>query len=102
MAIPFNNIHKLNIFDIRGSLTLLVISVVLCSCNNMAIDSSDDSNQQVDSDGYWFTRAPLPTARQEMPLTLFEGKIYVPGGFNQGGSGFLLRYLILMLPDIIR
>ena len=91
MAISFNNIRQINIIKIRGSLTLFVISVVLCSCNNMAIDSSDDSNQQVDSNGYWFTRAPLPTARQEMPLTLVEGKIYVPGGFNQGGSGFLLR-----------
>ena len=87
MAIPFFNIHQLNIFNIRGSLTLLGISIVLCSCNNMAMDSSEDPNQQVDSKGYWFTRAPLPTARQEMPLTLFEGKIYIPGGFNQGGSG---------------
>ena len=91
MAIPFNNIHKLNIFDIRGSLTLLVISVVLCSCKNMAMDNPEDPDQQVDTNGSWFTRAPLPTARQEMPLTLFDGKIYVPGGFNQGGSGFLLR-----------
>ena len=82
MAIPF--------FNIIGSLTLLLISVVLCSCNNMAIDSSEDPNQQVDSKGYWFTRAPLPTARQEMPLTLLDGKIYVPGGFNQGGSGSAL------------
>ncbi len=87
MAIPFFNNHHLNIFNIRRSLTLLVISIVLCSCNNMAMDNTEDSNQQVDTNGSWFTRAPLPTARQEMPLTLFDGKIYVPGGFDGEGSG---------------
>lgn len=35
--------------------------------------------------GMWFTRAPLPTSRQEMPHALLNGKIYVPGGFTQGG-----------------
>ena len=35
--------------------------------------------------GDWFTRAPLPTPRQEMPHAFMNGKIYVPGGFLQGG-----------------
>jgi N-acetylneuraminic acid mutarotase len=42
---------------------------------------------QVQSLGRWFTRAPLPTPRQEMPLALLDGKIFVPGGFVQGGAG---------------
>src|SRR5512145_2901172 len=40
--------------------------------------------------GRWFTRAPLPTARQEMALALLDGKIYVPGGFIRGGAGTAL------------
>ncbi len=37
------------------------------------------------SQGTWSTRAPLPTARQEMPLAVLQGKIHVPGGFELGG-----------------
>jgi N-acetylneuraminic acid mutarotase len=37
------------------------------------------------STGVWFTRKPLPTARQEMPHAVLNGKIYVPGGFAGGG-----------------
>ncbi|MGH7495551.1 MAG: Kelch repeat-containing protein [bacterium] len=40
--------------------------------------------------GRWFTRGPLPTARQEMPLALLDGKIYVPGGFARNGNGVAL------------
>ena len=90
MFIPFFKIHQLNIFNIRGSLTLLVISVVICSCNNMEVDGPKDIRTGLtggEQKGSWFTRAPLPTARQEMPLTLFNGKIYVPGGFNEEASG---------------
>lgn len=45
---------------------------------------------QTPSPGRWFARAPLPTARQEMPLAFLDGKIYVPGGFVRGGAGTLL------------
>ncbi|MGH7454706.1 MAG: Kelch repeat-containing protein [bacterium] len=37
------------------------------------------------STGAWFTRKPLPTARQEIPHAVLNGKIYVPGGFVGGG-----------------
>ncbi|MGH7595096.1 MAG: Kelch repeat-containing protein [bacterium] len=37
------------------------------------------------STGTWFTRMPLPTARQEIPHVVLNGKIYVPGGFAGGG-----------------
>jgi len=37
--------------------------------------------------GEWFTRAPLPTPRQEIPHAVLNGKIYVPGGFTGGGVG---------------
>jgi N-acetylneuraminic acid mutarotase len=36
--------------------------------------------------GEWFTRADLPTARQEMPHAVLQGRIFVPGGFRSGGS----------------
>ncbi len=35
--------------------------------------------------GAWFTRKPLPTARQEIPHAVLNGKIYIPGGFAGGG-----------------
>lgn len=35
--------------------------------------------------GTWFTRAPLPTPRQEIPHAVLHGKIYVPGGLRSGG-----------------
>ena len=37
--------------------------------------------------GVWDSRAPLPTARQEMPSALVDGRIYTPGGYDaQGGT----------------
>lgn len=37
------------------------------------------------TNGAWFTRAPLPTPRQEIPHAVLQGKIYVPGGLRSGG-----------------
>ena len=34
--------------------------------------------------GQWITRAPLPSARQEMPHAVIDGKIYVVGGIDGG------------------
>ncbi len=48
------------------------------------------ASAQSNVEGRWITRAPLPTARQEMPLALFDGKIYVAGGFNGSGVGTAL------------
>lgn len=42
---------------------------------------------QNNSTGRWFARRPLPTPRQEMPLTLYDGRIFVTGGFNSNGVG---------------
>ena len=36
--------------------------------------------------GRWITRTPMPTARQEMSSTLFNGLLYIPGGLNAGGG----------------
>lgn len=36
--------------------------------------------------GAWQTRAFLPTARQEVPHAVLNGKIYVPGGFTASRS----------------
>jgi N-acetylneuraminic acid mutarotase len=38
-------------------------------------------------DGCWLSGAPLPTPRQEMQQVLLNGKIFVIGGFIQGGIG---------------
>jgi len=42
---------------------------------------------QTDSLGRWFTRASLPTPRQEIPHAVLHGRIYVPGGLAAGGIG---------------
>ncbi len=42
---------------------------------------------QVDSTGRWFSRALLPTPRQEVVHAILNGKIYVPGGLAFGGVG---------------
>jgi len=42
---------------------------------------------QIDSVGRWFSRAPMPTARQEIAHAILNGKIYVPGGLATGGVG---------------
>lgn len=36
--------------------------------------------------GTWNSRANMPTPRQEMPIALLDGKIYVPGGFDGLGQ----------------
>ncbi len=51
---------------------------------------SAEAFAQIQPRGRWFTRAPLPTPRQEMPLALLDGKIYVPGGFNRNGNGLAI------------
>jgi N-acetylneuraminic acid mutarotase len=48
--------------------------------------SSEPSFPQSSSLGEWFTRAPLPTPRQEIPHAVLNGKIYVPGGYASGGA----------------
>jgi len=34
----------------------------------------------------WLTRARMPLARQEVGVAGLDGKVYVIGGFRQGGS----------------
>ncbi len=46
-----------------------------------------DVRAQQDSTGYWISRSPLPTPRQEVAHAVLNGKIYVPGGLAAGGTG---------------
>lgn len=39
------------------------------------------------STGYWISRSPLPTPRQEIPHAVLNGRIYIPGGLGSGGVG---------------
>lgn len=58
---------------------ILPVSLVAALCSS--------AESQTDTSGRWFTRAPLPTARQEVPHAVLNGRIYVPGGFAVGGVG---------------
>lgn len=55
--------------------------IIAAAALNVAISSA-----QAPSLGEWFTRASLPTPRQEVPHAVLNGKIYVPGGFLIGGA----------------
>lgn len=52
--------------------------------------TSSFSIAQIDSSGRWFSRAPLPTPRQEIAHTVLDGKVYVCGGLAFGGVGTAL------------
>jgi N-acetylneuraminic acid mutarotase len=56
-----------------------VICSLLVCCLPVTILS--DSNSQ---DGYWFERADMPTARQEILPGELDGKVYVIGGWLDG------------------
>ena len=64
--------------------------VIACSAGlSFAVGCSDDNSpvdQQQSGVGVWDTRAPLPTARQEMPSALLGGRIYTPGGYDAQGA----------------
>ena len=47
-------------------------------------DAGDDFDPL--AKGTWTARAPLPTPRQEMPVALLSGRIYVPGGMDPQGN----------------
>src|SRR5262245_48773356 len=58
-------------------------------CLSLVIACSDDSpptDQSQPGVGVWDTRAPLLTARQEMPSALLGGRIYTPGGYDAQGA----------------
>jgi hypothetical protein len=42
----------------------------------------DTVNGSFQGPGEWTARAPLPTARQEMPSVHLAGRIYTAGGFD--------------------
>ena len=68
---------RLRISGMRSSGTRLMLVLLLLVSQQVLAQSG----------GAWITRAPLPTARQEMPHVLLDGKIYVPGGIDAGRSG---------------
>ena len=64
-------------------------ALVFSACVTLAVACSDDNSPTDQSQpgiGVWDTRAPLPTARQEMPSALLGGRIYTPGGFDAQGA----------------
>src|SRR6476620_4955654 len=64
-------------------------AVVFSACVALAVACGDDNSptdQSQPGSGLWDTRAPLPTARQEMPSALLGGRIYTPGGYDAQGA----------------
>ena len=60
--------------------TLCATAVMLAGCVGATVDSSAPVDQA--SSGSWATRAPLPTARQEVAVAALGERIYVIGGFG--------------------
>ncbi len=62
--------------------TIKLLSMfLLIQCSNNPISSSPTQDE-----GEWLIRKAMPTARQEIPHAVLNGKIYIPGGFINGGS----------------
>jgi len=53
---------------------------------SLAVACGDDDGPSTDQSqpgvGSWDARAPLLTARQEMPSVLIDGRIYTAGGYD--------------------
>ena len=59
---------------------LVVLALVLAGCVGATVDSPAPIDQS--SSGAWITRAPMPTARQEVAVAALGSHIYVVGGFG--------------------
>lgn len=55
----------------------LLLIFLLMQCSNNPISSSP-----IQEEGEWLIRKAMPTARQEIPHAVLDGKIYIPGGFT--------------------
>jgi len=63
--------------------------LLLSASVSLALACSDDgppTDQSQPGIGVWDPRAPLLSARQEMPSALVNGRIYTPGGFDAQGA----------------
>ena len=61
-------------------LALLTVVIALSGCVGATVDSAAPIDQT--ASGSWTTRAPLPTARQEIAVAALGEHIYVIGGFG--------------------
>ena len=67
----------------RGQVAI-VAALVAAGCVGATVDSPAPVDQT--SSGAWATRAPLPTARQEVAVAALANRIYVVGGFGPGAE----------------
>ena len=64
-----------------GVMAATVAACLLASCDRAGRAAGTGA-----AAGSWQAKAPLPTARQEMPSALVAGRIYTPGGFDAAGA----------------
>ena len=64
----------------RHLIGLAVLGLVMAGCVGATVDSPAPVDQT--ASGTWTTRAPLPTARQEVAVAVLASRIYVIGGFG--------------------
>ena len=58
----------------------LIVAVVAAGCVGATVDSAAPVDQS--ASGSWLTRAPMPTARQEVAVAALGNQIVVIGGFG--------------------
>ena len=69
---------------------IALVLITACGENtptNLHEDETTNSDPEPQDASSWIVRAPLPTPRQEVPQTVLNGKIYVPGGLIFSGIG---------------
>jgi len=63
---------------------LLFVVMLFGGCIGATVDSGAPIDQT--ASGTWSTRAPLPTARQEVAVAALGERIFVVGGFGAGAA----------------
>jgi N-acetylneuraminic acid mutarotase len=73
--------NDLKLFMAMGTLFIVIgisLPLLLSSINQITVLAQPDES-------HWTTGAPVPTPRSEISGTVLDGKIYIVGGFDDGG-----------------
>jgi N-acetylneuraminic acid mutarotase len=66
--------------------TVVATFLAAAACNTAPTPSEPPSTQAAGAALEWRTHAPVPTPRTEVAAAALDGKIYVIGGFDDGGT----------------
>jgi N-acetylneuraminic acid mutarotase len=78
--------YRIGAYDRQGNLSALAEGTLAAGKTLFTTPGELFPPQGPDGEqGQWITMAPMPTSRQELPMALLDGKIYVCGGLLASG-----------------